>query len=125
MTLLAKDETIYVAGSSGMAGNAICKLLSKQGYTHQNRKLLTSSRKDLDLRDPIKVEDWFGKFRPQVVIIAAARVGGIKANNEYPAEFIFDNLLIQANIIDSCHVSGVKKMLFLFKLAWVGVIPYI
>ena len=113
MTLLGKDETIYVAGSSGMAGNAICKLLSKNGYTLENKKLLKSSRRDLDLRDPIKVEGWFKKFRPEVVIIAAAKVGGIMANKINPVEFLLDNLKIQNNLIETSYKFGVKRLLFL------------
>ena len=113
MTLLKKDETIYVAGSTGMVGNAICKLLLQNGFTYENKKLLTTSRKDLDLQDKEKVESWFKKFRPNVVIIAAAKVGGIMANKLNQVEFLLENLKIQNNLIETSFKFGVKRLLFL------------
>ena len=113
MTFLKEDETIYVAGSSGMVGNAICNLLLKNGYNYENKKLLTSSRKDLDLLENIKVDEWFKKNKPNVVIIAAAKVGGIMANKLYPVEFLIDNIKIQNNLIEASYKFGVKRLLFL------------
>ncbi len=113
MTLLNQDESIYVAGSTGMVGNAICKLLSQNGFTYENKQLLTTSRKDLDLQNTKNVEAWFKKFRPNVVIIAAAKVGGIMANKINPVEFLLENLKIQNNLIETSYKFGVKRLLFL------------
>ena len=113
MSLLEKDDSIYVAGSTGMVGNAICKLLLENGYTSENNLLITSSRKDLDLKDSKKVDAWFRKNKPKVVIIAAAKVGGIMANKLNPVEFLLENLRIQNNLIESSWEYGVKRLLFL------------
>ncbi|KGF86500.1 GDP-L-fucose synthase family protein [Prochlorococcus marinus] len=113
MTLLSGDETIYVAGSTGMVGNAICKLLLKNGFTFNNKKLITTSRKDLDLQDAKKVEAWFKKFKPNIVIIAAAKVGGIMANKLNQVEFLLENLKIQNNLIETSYKFGVKRLIFL------------
>ncbi len=100
---------IFVAGHKGMVGSSILRRLNKNG----NEKVLTRTRNELDLTDQKKVLNFFDKERPTQVYLAAAKVGGIHANNEYPADFIFDNLMIQANIINSAFQSGVKKLLFL------------
>ena len=100
---------IFVAGHKGMVGSSILRRLNKNG----NEKVLTRTRNELDLTDQKKVLNFFDKERPTQVYLAAAKVGGIHANNEYPADFIFDNLMIQANIINSAFHSGVKKLLFL------------
>ena len=113
MTLLEKNNSIYVAGSNGMVGNAICKLLNKNGYTKDNKNLLTSSRKDLDLKDSKKVDLWFKNNKPNIVIIAAAKVGGIMANKLKPVEFLLENLRIQNNLIESSWKYEVKRLLFL------------
>ena len=83
MSLLDKKDKIYVAGSNGMVGSAICKLLKKEGYTKENKKLITNSKKELDLTDFEQVKKWFAENKPDIVIIAAAKVGGIMANNKY------------------------------------------
>lgn len=106
---MQKDSKIYVAGHRGLAGSAIVRLLQKQGY--DNLLLRTSS--DLDLRDQVATKEFFEKERPEYVFLAAAKVGGIFANKEYPASFIYDNLCIQNNVIHNAHITGVKKLLFL------------
>jgi GDP-L-fucose synthase len=102
-------EKIYVAGHRGMVGSAIVRRLQKDGFT----RLLTSTSADLDLRDQAAVRAFFEKEKPDHVFLAAAKVGGIMANNTYRAEFLYDNLMIQSNIIDSAWRTGVKKLMFL------------
>jgi GDP-L-fucose synthase len=109
MTLLQPDDPIYVAGHRGMAGSAICRALTRAGY-HQ---LLTASRAELDLRDGDAVEAWFEEHKPSVVVLAAAKVGGIQANSSYPADFLLDNLKIQTQVIETAWRSGVRRLLFL------------
>lgn len=110
MNFIDENNKIYIAGSNGMVGNAICKLLIKKGY---KENILTTSRKDVDLRDDKKVEDWFKNNKPKFVIIAAAKVGGILANKNFPVEFLLNNLKIQNNLIENSYKFGVKKLLFL------------
>jgi GDP-L-fucose synthase len=100
---------IYVAGHRGLAGSAILRRLSALGY----QNLITRSSGELDLRDQAAVESFFATVRPEVVVLAAARVGGIHANNSRPAEFIGDNLLIQTHVIDASRRHGIQKLLFL------------
>ena len=100
---------IYVAGHRGMVGSAIVRALER---TAGNR-IVVRSRKELDLRKQSDVWDFFARERPDQVYLAAAKVGGIHANNTMPAEFILDNLLIAANVIDAAFRSGVRKVLFL------------
>ncbi len=100
---------IYVAGHGGMVGSALVRILREEGYSN----IITSSRDSLDLTDQNLVKDFFLSETPDQVYLAAAKVGGIHANNTYPAEFIYQNLMIQANIINSAFLSGVKKLLFL------------
>lgn len=104
-----KDSKIYVAGHRGLVGSAIFRKLEEQGYTN----LVYKTSKELDLRNPKQVEDFFQTEQIEYVFLAAAKVGGIVANNQYPADFIRDNLMIQTNVIDSAYRSGVKKLLFL------------
>jgi len=104
-----KDDKIFVAGHRGLVGSAIVRRLQSEGYSH----LVTRTSKELDLRRQADVEEFFSKERPNHVLLAAAKVGGIMANNTYPAEFIYDNLLIESNIIHSAYRFGVKKLLFL------------
>jgi len=113
MSIFNQNHTIYVAGSEGMVGSAICRLLKKKGYDDKTKKFITTSRKQLDLRNSEKVEDWFNKNKPDIVIIAAAKVGGILANKEQPVEFLLDNLKIQTNLIEQSYKFGVKRLLFL------------
>ena len=104
-----ENDRIYVAGHRGLVGSAITRKLRERGYTN----LLLRSRSDLDLRTQEAVNRFFNAERPDYVVLAAARVGGILANSTYPAEFIRDNLQIQTNVIDAAHRHGTKKLLFL------------
>jgi GDP-L-fucose synthase len=103
------SEKIYVAGHRGMVGSAISRCLASKGYTN----LITAASKELDLRDSTAVNEFFATHKPGYVFLAAAKVGGILANNTYPAEFLYDNLMIEANVIHAAHTHGVKKLLFL------------
>jgi GDP-L-fucose synthase len=100
---------VYVAGHRGLVGSAIVRSLTQRGYDH----LLLRSSSDLDLRNQAAVEAFFAQEQPDYVFLAAAKVGGIQANNTYRAEFLYDNLMIEANIIHSAYHHGVKKLLFL------------
>jgi GDP-L-fucose synthase len=106
---MEKGAKIYIAGHTGMVGSAIMRKLVKEGYTN----ILTSTSSKLDLRNQQLVSDFFEQERPEYVFMAAAKVGGIVANNTYRAEFLFDNLQIQNNIIHSSYINGVKKLMFL------------
>ena len=103
------NSKIYVAGHNGMVGSAIVRKLKDEGYNN----LILKSHDDLDLTNQKEVESFFDLYEPEYVFLAAARVGGIVANNTYPAEFINNNLLIQTNIIHQCYIYNVKKLLFL------------
>ncbi|WP_432772936.1 GDP-L-fucose synthase family protein [Francisella salimarina] len=104
-----KDSKIYVAGHRGLVGSAIVKNLQSKGYTN----LVLRTHAELDLTNQNDVEDFFKTEKPEYVILAAAKVGGIVANNTYRAEFIYDNIQIQNNVIHQSYVNGVKKLLFL------------
>jgi GDP-L-fucose synthase len=106
---LSKQSKVWVAGHNGMVGGAVTRRLRVQGY----QNLLLVSRQQLDCTDSHAVDAWMRRNRPEAVIIAAARVGGIHANNTAPAEFILDNLLIEANIIRAAHANSVGRMVFL------------
>ena len=106
---MEKNAKIYVAGHRGMVGSAIIRKLNAEGF--ENIIFRTSS--ELDLRNQQAVSDFFQKEKPDYVFLAAAKVGGILANNTYRAEFLYDNLMIQSNIIDSAHKAGVTKLMFL------------
>lgn len=106
---MQQDAAIYVAGHRGLVGSAIVRELQKQGY----RNIVTRSSGELDLRDANAVQAFFAETRPAFVVLAAAKVGGILANNTYPADFIRDNLLIQNNTIDAAYRHGVDRLLFL------------
>src|SRR3954447_10871770 len=103
-----KGKTVFVAGHGGMVGSALMRRLARE-----NVELLTLARSEADLRDQAAVNRWFAAKRPQVVFLAAAKVGGIVANNTLRAEFIFDNLIIAANVIHAAHVNGAEKLMFL------------
>jgi GDP-L-fucose synthase len=107
--MMNKDSKIYVAGHRGLVGSAIYRALQEQGYTN----LVYRTSKELDLRDKFQVDQFFVEEKPEFVFLAAAKVGGIIANNEYPADFIRDNLMIQTNVIDASYRNNVKKLLFL------------
>jgi GDP-L-fucose synthase len=104
-----KNAKIYVAGHRGLVGSAIIKNLQCKGYTN----LLTRTHAELDLTDQKATSDFFEQERPEYVFLAAAKVGGIHANNAYPAEFIYDNLAIQTNIIHAAYKNNVNRLLFL------------
>ncbi len=104
-----KDDKIYVAGHRGLVGSAIVRRLQADGF----HNLLLRTSKELDLREQSAVRELFEKERPAYVILAAARVGGILANDTYPAEFIYDNLMMEVNVVDAAYRSGVKKLLAL------------
>jgi len=104
-------QTIYVAGHRGMVGSAIVRTLLASGVPAQD--IITRNHAELDLCNQAAVQDFFRQQRPAQVYLAAAKVGGIHANNTYPADFIYDNLIVQANVIDAAHRSGVHKLLFL------------
>ncbi len=104
-----KEDKIYVAGHRGMVGSAIVCKLEADGFTN----IITKTSAELDLRNQQSVNDFFEKEKPQYVILAAAKVGGIYANNTYRAEFIYDNLMIEANIIHAAYLNKVTKLLFL------------
>ena len=108
-TLINKEDRFFVAGHRGMAGSAICRALQRSGY----EKLLTAGRDQLDLLDLQAVQHWFAENDPTVVVLAAAKVGGIHANDTYPADFLLENLKIQNNVIETAWRSGVKRLLFL------------
>jgi len=107
--MLNKEDRIFVAGHRGMVGSAIVRALGRKGYRH----IITRNHSALDLFDQAAVRSFFKNETVDVVVIAAAKVGGIHANNTYPAEFIYQNIMIEANLIHQAHVSGVKRLLFL------------
>ncbi|MDI3467519.1 MAG: GDP-L-fucose synthetase [Nitrospira sp.] len=106
---MEKQSRIYVAGHRGMVGSAIVRALTACGYDN----LLLRTSKELDLRDNGRVAEFFAEVKPEYVFLAAAKVGGILANSIFPAEFIYDNLAIQTNVVHEAYVHGVKKLLFL------------
>lgn len=104
-----KNKKIYVAGHTGMVGSATVRKLKEKGYTN----ILTVTHKELDLTEQCAVRDFFKQHKPEIVIVAAARVGGILANNTFRSEFLYENLMIEANIINSAYNEGVEKLIFL------------
>src|SRR6201996_8771906 len=103
-----KGKTVYVAGHRGMVGGALVRRLAQE-----NVDILTVGRREVDLRDQAAVFNWFSAKKPQVVFLAAAKVGGIVANNTLRAEFLYDNLAIAANVIHAAQVNGAEKLMFL------------
>ena len=106
---MQKDSRIYIAGITGMVGSAIFRKLTELGYIN----IISLPRKNLDLTNQSQVNKFFERYKPEYVFLCAAKVGGIKANNEFKADFIYDNIMIQSNIIHSSKMFGVKKLLFL------------
>ncbi len=106
---MEKDSKIFVAGHRGLVGSAIVRALIDAGHTH----IITRSRAQLDLLNHDAVDTFFATEKPEYVFLAAAKVGGILANKTYPADFIYENLTVQNNVIHAAHVHGVKKLLFL------------
>ena len=109
MSLINKKDNIFIAGHKGMVGSAIVREFKKKGYPN----LQLPSREELDLLDSQSVEGWFKKKNPEVVILAAAKVGGINANSKYPGDFILENLKIQTNVIENAWKNNIKRFLFL------------
>jgi GDP-L-fucose synthase len=103
------DQKIYVAGHQGMVGSSIVRTLKEKGYSN----ILSRTHKELDLTNQVEVNQFFVEEKPEQVYLAAAKVGGILANDNYPADFIYINLMIEANVIHAAYKSGVKKLLFL------------
>lgn len=106
---MKKDAKLYIAGHSGMVGSALMRKFTAEGFSN----ILTRSFDELDLRNQQAVTDFFESEKPEYIVIAAAKVGGILANNTYRAEFLYDNLMIQSNIIHASYLHGVKKLIFL------------
>ena len=106
---MKRDKKYFVAGHNGMVGSAVVRLLKENGY----QKILLKSKEELNLLDYVAVQKFFKSKKPDVVIMAAARVGGIKANIDYPAQFLYENLLIQNNLIHLSYLNGVEKFCFL------------
>ena len=104
-----KTERIFVAGHRGLAGSALVRALQAKGF----KNLVTRDRTQLDLMDEVAVTSFFSQERPAIVILGAARVGGIKANNDLPVEFLIENLRMQNNAISAAHKAGTRKLLFL------------
>ncbi|MEQ1921558.1 MAG: GDP-L-fucose synthase [Pyrinomonadaceae bacterium] len=106
---MAKDKRVYIAGSNGMVGSAIRRDLENRGY----RSLILRSSDELDLIDQKAVNNFFTSEKPEIVILAAAKVGGILANNTFRADFLYKNLMIEANVINAAFIAGVEKLIFL------------
>ena len=106
---MKKESKIYVAGHNGMVGSAIIRKLNAEGYNN----IIHRSSKELDLKNQQAVADFFAKEKPEYVFLAAAKVGGIVANNTYRADFLYENLMIQSNVIDNAYRNGVTKLMFL------------
>lgn len=106
---MEKHSKIYIAGHRGMVGWAIARGLAKKGFEN----IVTRTSSELDLRDQQAVADFFAEEKPDYVFLAAAKVGGILANNTYRGEFLYDNLMMEANVVHSAHLNGVKKLMFL------------
>lgn len=106
---MQKSAKIYIAGHRGMVGSALCRRLEKAGFTN----FVTRTSRELDLRNQAEVSEFFRKEKPDYVFLAAAKVGGILANNTYRAEFLYDNLMIQNNVIHQSYLNDVKKLMFL------------
>ncbi len=109
MKYIDKEKKIFIAGHSGMVGSAIVRNLKYNGYLN----LLTAKKTELDLTDSVKVKSWYKENKPDIVIIAAAKVGGILANSSFPTQFLLDNLKIQNNLIEGAWENSVKRLLFL------------
>ena len=112
---ISLSEKIFIAGASGMVGSSISRQLIKAGYGNIKNDgiIFTPTRKELNLLDYESLQNWFKKNKPSVVILAAAKVGGIMANNNFPADFIIENLKIQTNVIETAWRNGTKRLLFL------------
>ena len=114
-TKIKNSDKIFIAGANGLAGSSIVRSLKKYGYGNKELggRLLTPTRQDLNLSNLHEVQNWFKQNEPDIVIVAAAKVGGIFANNTQPTDFLLDNLKIQNNVIETSWLSGVRRLLFL------------
>jgi GDP-L-fucose synthase len=108
MTYALAGKKVWVAGHGGMVGSAVVRRMACEGV-----QLITAERREVDLRRQSEVEDFVARTRPDAIVIAAAKVGGILANDSFPADFLYDNLMIEANVIHAAHLSGVEKLLLL------------
>ena len=115
MSYINKSDRIFVAGHKGMAGSSICRALKKNGYLNESEggELLHNSKEELNLLDSKRVDEWFANQKPDIVILAAAKVGGILANSLYPVDFYLENIKIQNNVIESSFKHKVRRLLFL------------
>ena len=115
MSYINKSDRIFVAGHKGMAGSSICRALKKNGYLNESKggKLLYTSKEELNLLDAKRVDEWFESQKPTIVVLAAAKVGGILANSSYPVDFYLENIKIQNNVIESSFKHKVRRLLFL------------
>ena len=109
MNLISFEQKIVIFGAKGMVGSAILRCLQKNAYSN----ILTPSKEELNLLDNNQVKEWFNQNKPDIVILAAARVGGIYVNNKFPANFILEKLKIQTNIIETSFENNIKKFLYL------------
>ena len=107
--MIKKNDKIFVAGHNGLVGSAVIKKFKENHFTN----IITAKRNKLDLFNQIKVNNFLRKYKPKMVILVAAKVGGIKANNKYRADFIRENLQIQLNVIHSCHINNINNLIFL------------
>ena len=107
--MINKNDKIFVAGHNGLVGSAVLRSLKKKKF----KNIIVKNKRALDLFDQRKVEIFLKKYKPKVVIISAAKVGGIKANNKFRADFIRENLQIQSNLIHGCHVNNINNVIFL------------
>ena len=107
--MIPEKTKIYIAGHKGMVGSAVWRALESKGYSN----LIGKTSKELDLRNQQAVLDFYNKEQPEVVIDAAAKVGGILANNDFPYQFLMENMQIQNNLIDGAHKAGIEKFIFL------------
>ena len=119
--LISPSEKIFIAGSRGMVGNAILKILVREGYGDKSYdgEIFTPNRKELNLLNFDECKNWFENFKPTVVIIAAAKVGGIFANSSRPKDFLLENLKMQTNIIELSFLNNVKRLIFLGVVAFI------
>lgn len=106
---IGAQSSIFVAGRRGLVGSAVVRRLRREGF----ERILVATREELDLRDQGAVNDWFEAMQPEYVFLVAGTVGGILANSSRPAEFIYDNLMIHATVVNASHLCGVRKLLYL------------
>ena len=106
--MIKKNDKIFLAGHNGLVGSAVLKKLKENNF----KNIITAKRRNLNLFDQRKVESFLRKHKPKIVILSAAKVGGIKANNNYKADFIRENLQIQTNVIHGCHINNINNLIF-------------